>query len=870
MMNKNLNCIILAAGKGSRMQSKDTHKVCFDINGKPAIIQAIDRYCSAGVKEYTIVVGTMAEQVMQTVSSVYPNVKYAYQAKALGTGHAARVGYECSSADNIMITMGDKLVSPETASKLISEFESNDLDLMFAVVPVEYNPSGGKIVVDEGVKGILEDVDIKKAQIYLELLNKLNEGIPFNLDTYIKEISANVITSERKRNKVLDQMSDLFDLIRANELQTAKSLLEKGARLELGDVSYTPSEVLSSSLYVNAAVYLFKSSAFEYGLEKISSDNAQGEEYLTDVINAVCCNPDYKVDILKVDNQEDILTYNNVSELIKIQEILSTSKKEYMIHLNKYKFVEEWLILFREKNEQLLNTLVDIYGENSELIDDRISAYISVLEKFRKSYGSKKVVISRAPGRVNLMGRHVEHRGGCVNVISINKEMICVGAPNEEGNVNITNTDSGFDDKSFNISDHFKDVTWEDWLDYLDNDRIIKLVNDSRGDWINYVKAPILKLQHDFKDQQLSGMDLAFTGDIPVSAGLSSSSAVVVSTAEVTVTINNFDVKPHDFVDLCGKGEWFVGSRGGAGDHAAMKFGERGYITSLGFFPFGYRESFPFPEGYQLIIADSYVKANKTTNAKDSFNQRIASYEFGFMMLKDRYKQYADKLHYLRDINPENLEVKQSKIYEMILSLPDKIRPDDVYSLISKEYHPDIKRILKTHNQPDVYYIRSVIMYGVAECRRSFMCSQLLKDRDFKKFGWMMKISHNGDRVFDTANNCEYDWSISDEEIHSLINLLRSEDFYKVNDAQLHNQPGGYACSTKEIDYIVDTVNQIDGVIGAQLAGAGLGGCVMILVKEDSVNEVIKVLNEKYYVPNNLEDGITICIPVKGSGVIEC
>jgi len=246
-MMKRLNCIILAAGKGSRMQSKDTHKVCFEINGKPAIIQAIDRYCSAGIEEYTIVVGTMAEQVMRTVSSVYPNVKYAYQAKALGTGHAARVGYESNSADNIMITMGDKLVSPSVVSKLISEFESNDLDLMFAVVPVEQNPSGGKIVVDGGVKGIFEDVDIKKAQIYLELLNKLNEGIPFDLDKYIQEISANVITSERKRSKVLDQMSDVFGLIRKRDFGTAKSLLEKGARLVLGDTSYTPSQVLSSS-----------------------------------------------------------------------------------------------------------------------------------------------------------------------------------------------------------------------------------------------------------------------------------------------------------------------------------------------------------------------------------------------------------------------------------------------------------------------------------------------------------------------------------------------------------------------------------------------------------------------------------------------
>lgn len=862
-------CIILAAGKGTRMQSKDTHKVCFDINGVPAIIQAMDRYTVAGIDNYTIVVGALSEQVMSTVSSKYPNVKYAYQSKALGTGNAARVGYEISNKKiNVLITMGDKIVSPEIISELISQFKQSSLDLLFAVTPKEFNKTGGHIVLDDRVQGIVEDLDIKKAQVYLELLTKLESEVVFDIDEYITEISTNVITSERKRDKVLSQMSEIFGLIHSGSIDKAKNILSKGSSLVLNGKKYNPNDI-SKSEYVNAAVYLFKPEAFEYGLEMISNDNAEGEEYLTDVVNAICGNAKYKVEILKVENENDILTYNNVAELIKIQDILSTTKHQINIPLNEYKQVDEWLLLFKEKNTNLLNTLYDIYGKDEELISERIETYISVLNKFKSKYGAKKVVISRAPGRVNLMGRHVEHRGGCVNVISISKEVLCVGAPNDSDNINITNTNEEYIDKSFNISEHFKDVTWDSWLDYLDNDKIIKLVTDSKGDWMNYVKAPILKLQYTYKEKQLLGMDLAYSGNIPIAAGLSSSSAIVVSTAEVTVAINNLDVKPQKFVDLCGKGEWFVGSRGGSGDHAAMKFGERGNIISLGFFPFGYRESFVFPKGYKLIIANSYVKANKTTNAKDVFNQRIAAYEFGFMMIKDSYRQFEEQLKYLRDINPETLNEKQSEIYKMILSLPEKIKPSEIYNKISSKYHDDIKRIIKTHNQPKFYYIRSVMMYGIAECRRSFMCSQLLKDRDFIKFGQMMKVSHDGDRVYDTINNCDYDWSLNREAIDRLINDLQSEDFYKVYDAQIQNQSGGYACSTKEIDYIVDTVNQIDGVVGSQLSGAGLGGCVMILVKEKVIDKVISVLDEKYYKPNKLPNGITICIPVKGSGLIE-
>ena len=56
-------------------------------------------------------------------------------------------------------------------------------------------------------------------------------------------------------------------------------------------------------------------------------------------------------------------------------------------------------------------------------------------------------------------------------------------------------------------------------------------------------------------------------------AGLSSSSAVVVAMAEAAVALNGLDVTPQQFVDLCGEGEWFVGSRGGS----AAGSGARGH-----------------------------------------------------------------------------------------------------------------------------------------------------------------------------------------------------------------------------------------------------------------------------------------------------
>ena len=55
---------------------------------------------------------------------------------------------------------------------------------------------------------------------------------------------------------------------------------------------------------------------------------------------------------------------------------------------------------------------------------------------------------------------------------------------------------------------------------------------------------------------------------------------------EALVALNGLNVPQGEFVELCGEGEWFVGSRGGPGDHAAMKCCRPGRLTHLNFKPF--------------------------------------------------------------------------------------------------------------------------------------------------------------------------------------------------------------------------------------------------------------------------------------------
>jgi N-acetylgalactosamine kinase len=527
-----------------------------------------------------------------------------------------------------------------------------------------------------------------------------------------------------------------------------------------------------------------------------------------------------------------------------------------------------WRKLFQEMPGPLETLFHEIYGDDRDLIEERIQAHTECLDYFQRHFGNdRKVVMSRAPGRLNFMGRHVEHRGGYINVIAIDKEILCVAAARNDDTIRMVNVNREFEERSFRISDHLAEIDWQDWIGYLNLKETQKMVLDSKGDWANYVKAAVIRLQYNCRDRKLKGMDMAFHGNIPIAAGLSSSSAVVVATAEATIALNGLEIEPSDFVDLCGEGEWFAGARKGGGEHAALKFGKRGHIAHIELFPFRLEGNVTFPVGCSLVVANSMVNPQKAAGAADIYNQRIASYEFGFRILKDRFPDISYKLHYLRDINPDNPGLTASRIYEMLMAIPEKATLEEIYKMLPETQHQDIQDIVAGHSTPAYYNIRSILLYGIAECERSRLAKSILEGGDLTAFGEMMGTSHDGDRVmkFHEGKGSRYEQPANAQYIERLIDDLQSEDPERVSGAQLEKQPGAYSCSVPETDLLVDIAGGTEGVVGAQLSGAGLGGCVMILVYSKALNRLTRALEEGYYQPKGLESGITVCTPVTGS-----
>jgi galactokinase/mevalonate kinase-like predicted kinase len=119
------------------------------------------------------------------------------------------------------------------------------------------------------------------------------------------------------------------------------------------------------------------------------------------------------------------------------------------------------------------------------------------------------------------------------------------------------------------------------------------------------------------------------------------------------------------------------------------------------------------------------------------------------------------------------------------------------------------------------------------------------------------------------GNRIQYEEAVTDEYLDNLIADARSNDANRVETAKLYRQPGGYAVSCEELDELVDIVMDVEGVLGAGRTGAGLGGCISVLIEKDKVDDLRRKVSEEYYRPRNLETAVEICFPVEGAGVIE-
>ena len=812
-MDMRMPCIILAGGQGKRMSAADKHKVCFPIAGRPAVTRAIDTYKAAGLRHFIVVVGQLARQVIATVCEAHPEVQFVFQAEPNGTGHAAAVAAEALAAQGyhgpVMVVMGDKVTTPQTVRKLLDAFDAGQADLVLTALRRTESTTAGRIVTarDGRVLGVVELSDIEHAR-------------------------------------------------------------RTGGKITLAGRFLAPNTVEKRSRTVNASMYVFDFAALRRALAQLRSDNVQGELYLTDTVESIA--RDGRVEAVLVENPDDLMAFNTPAELIAIEEVIRRREpqprvqpgRQRRLSKRKLKPARQWLTILDRPPAELYRRLGQLYGRDETLIASRREAMGRVVKAFAKRCGGdREMILCRAPGRVNLMGRHVDHRGGYVNVMAISREVLLAAAPRDDDVVTLRNVSpKAFPPREFRVSDLMGEAGWADWMGFLASAPARREIEAARGDWSHYARAPLLRLQHECPHRRLRGFDCMVGGDIPMAAGLSSSSALVVAFAEAAVAVNALRVETRDFVDLCGEGEWFVGSRGGSADHAAIHAARAGCIARIGFFPFELAGQVRMPADLRVVIAHSGSTAVKSIGARDKFNQRVACYELAMMVLREVWPPAAGLKH-LRDLTPDAMKLRPAEIYRALKLLPNRPSRRRLRQLLGERHRDRLDELFATHANIGGYDLRGVALYGICECVRSRRFAEAVQAGDLGRVGRTMYVSHDGDRVTrrDAAGRVRKHTVRTDDDALERLALADAEPAY---------QAGRYACSTDAVDHLVDLAAGCDGVIGAQLAGAGLGGCMMILVRRGATESLLRTLRRDFYRPRGLRPNALVCTGVAGAGLL--
>ncbi len=248
--------------------------------------------------------------------------------------------------------------------------------------------------------------------------------------------------------------------------------------------------------------------------------------------------------------------------------------------------------------------------------------------RFKSRFGLPPEVVSFAPGRVEILGNHTDYNGGYVMPVGLDLGVAVAAGRGPGRNVQVY-TATLDEEASFPL------------------DTIAK---DPQQPWANYPKGVILEITRG--GMPLEGVRMAVASDLPFGAGVSSSAAFELATAEAVFGL--FGGRPADPMEealLCQRAEVeFVGMPCGLLDQFSSMFAQAGCAL---FLDCATREWARLPLGRSditLVLADTRVKHTLVDGKYSDFRGSCerAARKLGTLLEKP--------VRFLRDITAEELD----------------------------------------------------------------------------------------------------------------------------------------------------------------------------------------------------------------------
>jgi galactokinase len=222
----------------------------------------------------------------------------------------------------------------------------------------------------------------------------------------------------------------------------------------------------------------------------------------------------------------------------------------------------------------------------------------AMINEFSSRFGRRPEHIFFCPGRVNLIGEHIDYNGGKVMPCAISLGTYLAISKNK--------------DKLL----RFHSLDFPETIEL----HLQESYSKTGKTWFNYPLGVINELLQE--GNMISGLDMLFNGNLPIGAGLSSSASIEVLTAFALNQMFGMKISNKEIALMCKKVEnEFIGVNSGIMDQFAVVMGKKDKAILLNCDTLEY-EYLPFETGEYILVI---INSNKQRRLADSkYNERFA------------------------------------------------------------------------------------------------------------------------------------------------------------------------------------------------------------------------------------------------------
>lgn len=257
-----------------------------------------------------------------------------------------------------------------------------------------------------------------------------------------------------------------------------------------------------------------------------------------------------------------------------------------------------------------------------------------VRDGFLRQFGHLPTLVSRAPGRLEILGNHTDYNQGTVLSVAVDKAMYIAAAPIDGRECQLFDLNIK-SKRSFSL-----DGLWP----------------PLPRDWSNYIRGLVYAMQQ--RNIQVPAFQAVLMGEVPLSAGMSSSAALEMAMTLILNELSGANLSWQECAKIGQASEnKYVGANTGLMDQFSSLRGKKDNLVYSDFRSLEVR-NIPMPENAAFVVLNSMVKHNLT----NEYNERRESCEEAVKLISGNHPE----VQALRDVSPALLESCRPQLPELV------------------------------------------------------------------------------------------------------------------------------------------------------------------------------------------------------------